>query len=521
VWKAVWVGYLLLEVLLRVVFPIELDEAYYWTWSKAPSWWYVDHPPGVAWILWVFRSLFGDGRVGLRVASMLGAMGLALCVIRSSARLSPPGQALEAQVWAGILLMGSPMFSLGFIPATPDVFQGLSVALLGYATLRGIGIGIGDGGRSDRKGTGGTGDGGRWCWPPFVAGALASLSIVAKHSSALVVLGWLLGLLQTSSGRRFLSDVRLQLGLVLGGVVSLLWFWSDLRHGSGSLAFQWSRVADRGGSIPRIWVISVVLGSLLVGAGPAGFMAMVLSFGWVVRGRGSPGSRVEPTVAALLGGSGVLLVGCLIAAWQGLQEVNWSMPAFLFALPVAAVYLSQSKGVVRRTAKVFGGLGVMAMVLCSVHLIAPSGLAAGKNDRLSRAYGYESLAKQAERRFVQDHAKTLITQRYQPASLLRFYLDDRIPVVELGTRRKSQFDVWPRPVLCSGDRALVMVRSPGVPEELPAHELPGTQRQEIVRKRGRYTLDSFHLLTVEMDASMFDPDGVCSTPDRAAKVDAQ
>ena len=60
----------LLLMLPRLAFAIRFgligDEAYYAIWSFYPSFWYYDHSPSVAWVIWVGRALFGESEFAVR-----------------------------------------------------------------------------------------------------------------------------------------------------------------------------------------------------------------------------------------------------------------------------------------------------------------------------------------------------------------------------------------------------------------------------------------------------------------------
>ena len=42
------------------------DEAYYWNYKEHLSIGYLDHPPMIAWLIWLGTSLFGDNEFGVR-----------------------------------------------------------------------------------------------------------------------------------------------------------------------------------------------------------------------------------------------------------------------------------------------------------------------------------------------------------------------------------------------------------------------------------------------------------------------
>ena len=99
VYRAVWIG----------LFDAGPDEAYYWTWSTRLAWGYVDHPPLVAYALWLVRGVAGEAPWGWRAAAILlsaGGAWLIFCV----------GRMMFSQrvgYWAAVGLSISPLYSMG------------------------------------------------------------------------------------------------------------------------------------------------------------------------------------------------------------------------------------------------------------------------------------------------------------------------------------------------------------------------------------------------------------------------
>ena len=47
------------------------DEAYYWNYAQHMDLSFVDHPPMVAWLIWIGTSIFGDNEFGVRIAAYI------------------------------------------------------------------------------------------------------------------------------------------------------------------------------------------------------------------------------------------------------------------------------------------------------------------------------------------------------------------------------------------------------------------------------------------------------------------
>ena len=55
----------------RRCIPLTEDEAYYRLWSMKPAFGYFDHPPMIAWLIWLGRHIAGDGPLGVRLVPIL------------------------------------------------------------------------------------------------------------------------------------------------------------------------------------------------------------------------------------------------------------------------------------------------------------------------------------------------------------------------------------------------------------------------------------------------------------------
>src|SRR5579883_2961745 len=74
-------GILLLRIGLAVCFNLVPDEAFYWLWTRHVAGGYLDHPPMIAWILWLSTRLLGDTQLGVRLPSLLLSLAAAAIVI--------------------------------------------------------------------------------------------------------------------------------------------------------------------------------------------------------------------------------------------------------------------------------------------------------------------------------------------------------------------------------------------------------------------------------------------------------
>lgn len=444
--RAVFAGALAASILLAAAnIPVIPDEAYYWTWSRDLSWSYYDHPPGIAVVLAASTAIFGDGWAGLRLPSLL-AMAAVLGLSAASARRLAPG-ARDAGWLAVLLLVGAPMFSVGYLPGTHDPLQGAAMALAAWLLIAALDP-------EERR------------FAPYAALAafVLAAAVLIKHSSAIVALGALAGLAATRVGRLRLGHPAPWIGLAAGLALAAPWLLHELGARGGSIAFQAAHVFDFRPARGPV-ALPLTLGSIALTFGPLTALALL-----VVCFRRPSGAAA----LALAAGAVALLAACTVAVWTGSGEANWPMPALVFAAPLVAAEVSARPRVRRWVA---GGCYTTAVVLSVylIHVVWPFLPIPERRDPAMRAAGFERLARAAEARAEAAGAVALAARRYQAASLLRYHLRDRLPVLELSSisretsprSRKSQYDRWPPPEVRQGDVVVVVSGERGAPAELP------------------------------------------------------
>lgn len=482
-WAAVWLAALV------GLSPIP-DETYYWTWSRALAWTYFDHPPGIAAVLAVSTRLFGDGLAGLRAPALVGTAVVVLASRSAARRLAeqqarletvaqgalgrdvPPGEPAARGARAAwlvtLLLLGAPMFAVGYLPGTHDVVLGAAMAVAALAVVRAP-------------------DSPVWT---AVAALVLTTSVLIKHSSALLALGVLLGLLSTRAGRQRVASGPSLAGVLLGLLLLTPWLQAEWAADGGSVLFQAGHVFDFAPPRP-IFGVPLALGSMLLTLGPVGGVGVW----WLPRG-----GAVLPAERALRLGAWVLLMACVIAVVAGSGEANWPMPALVLVAPVIAARLAAWPRGGRAAERVLYGSVLITGVLLT-HVARPWAPLRISRDPTLRGAGMDAVAQEAARVGQAHGARVLATRRYQAASLLRWHLGDMWPVLEVGsTRRGSQYDLWPRPRACAGDVVVWVSVDATPPAILAGRPRAPAQKLWRVPYTGAPGLEAWWIVPLELTA---------------------
>ena len=93
------------------VLDLRTDEAYYWTWSKESALSFLDHPPGIAWLIRFGTAIFGDTRLGVRFGGIVAMLVTQLLLADIVRRVTHDMRAVilavllpEAALYYGLLM---------------------------------------------------------------------------------------------------------------------------------------------------------------------------------------------------------------------------------------------------------------------------------------------------------------------------------------------------------------------------------------------------------------------------------
>ena len=117
---------------MRLVYAgaIELrtDEAYYWTWSKESVLAFLDHPPGIAWLIRFGTAIFGDTNLGVRFGGIVAMLVTQLLLVDIVRRVTHD---FRAMVFAALMPEAALYYGLLMAKVAPDTAMiPLAVAML-------------------------------------------------------------------------------------------------------------------------------------------------------------------------------------------------------------------------------------------------------------------------------------------------------------------------------------------------------------------------------------------------------
>lgn len=411
-------GSFLFHLLLSLKAGLVADEAYYWTWSLHPALSYFDHPPLIAWTLWVTTHLLGHNRLAVRIVPLLISLMISLVLYRMGKDLLVDR---FAGLWAVLLANATLLFSAGAFLMTPDTLSLLFFLL----TLWWFFLAI------ER-------DSARFM---LGAGLWFGLGLLSKYTTVLLGPLLLLFLLLDGKGRTWIRRPALWGAALLSiALFSPVIVWNGNHHWA-SFLFQWHHGmrahqmsplsglldylgAQFGAMTPIVYVLIVV----------AGILAPVAYF------RDNLKENLRPVLYLWLTSYPILLFFAY-SSMKAKVEANWPVEGYLGAFLVTGALISSWRfrpGLYRLA---LGGsvLGMVAALIVGIQIfwpiipidpnVDPTGRMAGfgTEDREIRAI-VESFP--AEKRPV-----GWVVDGYPNASLLKFLEYGRTPVYEIHPKR--------------------------------------------------------------------------------------
>ncbi|HEY7851524.1 MAG TPA: glycosyltransferase family 39 protein [Caulobacteraceae bacterium] len=382
------------------------DEAYYRLWSMAPAFGYYDHPPMIAWWIWLGRQIVGDTPLGVRVLPILASAVTSFLVFDMVRLVGADRQvAGRAGVWFNATLL---VLAGGFL-AVPDAPASLFWSLCLWCALKAL---------ASRP----------LAWWA-AAGLAAGLATLSKYSTLFIAPGMLIWLCASPSGRSQLRApgpwVAMAIAAAMFGA-NVIW---NAHHHWLTFDKQFGRVAPHQFA-PR-YLVELFAGQALL-LNPV----IALFAGAAVFTRPKPAQRaVDLTPFFAL--SAPFIAYLVLHSLHDRVQGHWPAPLYPMLSICAAVgaqRLGEGRGWrwLRQAAPGVGfSLGALAMVL----LFAPGG-ALGRHDLALPLRGWPAFAGRLEALRVSGGAAWVGTTSYGLASELADEPGLSAPIIQLAERKR-------------------------------------------------------------------------------------
>jgi hypothetical protein len=385
------------------------DEAYYWDWSRKLSFGYYDHPPMVAWFIYLSTKLFGDTLRGVKFMAIAASFFATFFSYRLAKKyVSQTSSLLLFIVISNTVIL----YGIGCFVAVPDIpmilFWSLGL-LFAYKFIF---------------------EESPLSW--FFLGFTMGFGLLSKYIFVLFIISLIIFLICFKSHHHLLRSRRLYGALFIAFIIflpNIIWnshhHWITVlfqfHHGLGSNSF--TRFDFLGEYITgQIGVLSVFPFIVL-------FMALISEFKNIFH---------CPKKGFLILFYVIPFLFFAFASLQKRVEANWASPAYISGLILVPILWETVRAAGKKAAQIFivvsTGVSCAALVIIMVHIQKPFLPLSPNMDPTSQVRGWKQWAVD-----IQSLQKTIDPQlsmpvcanRYQEAALLGFYLPNHPKTVSL------------------------------------------------------------------------------------------
>jgi dolichol-phosphate mannosyltransferase len=443
-WRTAVMGLVVVSFLLRLFYigQVELlpEDSYYWNYSQHLDLGYLDHPPMVAWLIWLGTHVFGGSEFGVRIGALCCAAVAAFFSYRLTRNLFGEDSALVALA----LMQVMPFFFLAGLLMTPDAPLTAAWSATLYFLERAL---LGGQARA-------------WLF----AGVSIGLGLISKYTIGMLVPVAFLFVLLDAPSRQWLFRWQPYVALVIASVIfSPVIIW-NAQHEWASFAFQTSRrLAER----PRFSLHRLLISALVL-LTPTGFLTLCAS-----RLSRRPESRrwLFLQLAVL-----VPLAVFVVFSIRHDVKIDWTGALWLGAVPALAVSIVEfgKPGVQGFRAWLHSAWGPTAVIMIlllgtGLHYLALGLPGVGYGNHLELVpVGWRDLGRQVQTLAADLRKETGLEpvivgmDRYELASQLTFYAPDHARSVNETSSRNLfgaeglMYGRWAK-TLEIGERPLLLV----------------------------------------------------------------
>jgi dolichol-phosphate mannosyltransferase len=302
---------LLLKMVFMGLINVMPEEAYYWNYAQHLDFGYLDHPPMVAWLIWLSTGIFGNSEFSVRLTAFITWIIAAIFMFRLSANLCDRRAGFRSVLLLAVLPI---YFGAGFF-ITPDAPLYAAWAGCLYFLERAL---------IAEK---------RHAW--WGVGVCVGLGLLAKYTIALLGLATLTFLLLNRQSRRWLLRPQPYVAALVSAMLFspvLLW---NFRNDWASFMFQG---LSRWSGSPE-FSLHYLLFSVVLVLSPVGMLSAVKILLPERVAETSAASNFDRRRIQRLWWLNFTLVPLSVFFLHSLQndvKLHWTGPVFLAAIPLLA-----------------------------------------------------------------------------------------------------------------------------------------------------------------------------------------
>lgn len=316
-WRVASVGIVAFVILLRLVYlgqaQLIPDEAYYWNYAQHMDLSFYDHPPMVAWLIWLGTAIAGNNEFGVRIGAFLSGLITMGYLYALAKNLYDKSTAMRTVLLLAILPFS---FTTGIVMTADVLLMAAWAATLHYMERALI---------ADRSSA----------W--LGMGIAFGLGILSKYTLGLLGIAALLFVILDPIARHWLRRPHPYLAATLALLLfSPVIIW-NMEHQWASISFQSSRIQGVGDDQFSTHLLFL---NLLVLLTPVGLLAAVLALLPSSNRDDSEFARRRRLFVWIFAGL-PLAVFFILSMFDSLR-FHWTAPLWLAVLPTIAWMMGQN-----------------------------------------------------------------------------------------------------------------------------------------------------------------------------------
>jgi hypothetical protein len=386
---------ILLKILVILNTDLSPDECYYFLWSKNLEISYYDHPPFVAYLIYISTKIFGENEFGVRFSSILLSFLTGIFLIMIGKKLKD----YEISFNIILLISTSIIFSVGSFIITPDTPLIFFLILSYYFLLK----------YKENKNF------------IYLCAIFFGFSLLSKYTAILVLPSFIYFFYKEKILFKKEGILFFLISLFIFSPV-LIWnfknnfisFKFQLHHGLPSKKLNFLNT------------INYLRDTVLVLSFPLSLLIFYYSFKGILKEKLN-----FLTISAFLPFTFFLLTSLRFR-----PEANWPCISYIFMIILSGIYLKREK-----IFWAFFTISFIINIFLHIHAIHP--IIKIKNDPILRIKGKREFTLEVDKIRKEKNIKNVAANTYQIASILSFYLPDRpfVPSLNISSR-ENQFSLW-------------------------------------------------------------------------------
>ena len=430
--------YLFLGILtvLRLIYisliPLIPQEAYYWYYSLNPDLSYFDHPPMVAYSIWLGTKLFGQSIFGLKFMAVIWSVlinnMLYVTVINALSSMNSEYKrriAFLTVIFYNLTIF-SHIYAVTIVPDSPLLFFWLLIifALQKYIKSRKITY-------------------------IYLTGIALGFALLSKYTAIAILPAIVLILFLDHDARKIFLSPHPYLAIFLSFIIfSPVLIW-NLNHDWISFKFQFHNRANELKPIQTKYFFQLVISQLFL-LTPLPFVLFFMTTKRVIT------NWIKDKESRFFFITAIFIIGGFIGlSFDTLIKMNWLLPGYLGLIIATALVFRDEEIIKRRIFKVGVVLSALLIIIAHSILLIPN-LPLGEGNTWS---GWKETAQQIlniQNKLGGKEKIFLFSNSYKTASLLKYYLPEDEPVYAQNIYGEPalQFEVWGVPASAQGKSAL-------------------------------------------------------------------